>query len=251
MTYETALQRERRARAERRAERLLRKAVELDERSRAQVEGIPLGQPILVGHHSERRHRRALEKSRALGLRAYELGKAAQAAESAAQRAGSVITADDPEALEALRAKLDRLESGRELWKGISKALRSKEPEAALRALGLRENTIAACLEEGRVPSYVLQNLGANIRRVRARIEEIEARSTAKAREPVVGDGWRLEEDLDDCRARIYFDGKPSAELRAKLKAEGWRWSPSAGAWQRQATNAAWCSALRILGLEP
>lgn len=75
--------------------------------------------------------------------------------------------------------------------------------------------------------------------------------STAKAREPVVGDGWRLEEDLDDCRARIYFDGKPSAELRAKLKAEGWRWSPSAGAWQRQATNAAWCSALRILGLEP
>ena len=27
------------------------------------VAGIPAGQPILVGHHSERRHRRALERS--------------------------------------------------------------------------------------------------------------------------------------------------------------------------------------------
>ena len=33
------------------------------QRSNAAVEGIPLGQPILVGHHSERHHRRALEQS--------------------------------------------------------------------------------------------------------------------------------------------------------------------------------------------
>ena len=33
------------------------------ERSRAVVAGIPLGQPILVGHHSEKRHRRDLERS--------------------------------------------------------------------------------------------------------------------------------------------------------------------------------------------
>ena len=33
------------------------------ERSRAAVAGIPFGQPILVGHHSEKRHRRDLAKS--------------------------------------------------------------------------------------------------------------------------------------------------------------------------------------------
>jgi hypothetical protein len=32
--------------------------------SSAAVEGIPLGQPILVGHHSEKRHRAALKKAR-------------------------------------------------------------------------------------------------------------------------------------------------------------------------------------------
>lgn len=32
--------------------------------ARRAVEGIPMGQPILVGHHSERKHRRAVEKAR-------------------------------------------------------------------------------------------------------------------------------------------------------------------------------------------
>ena len=33
------------------------------------VKDIPLGQPILVGHHSERRHRRTLERAHAAGMR--------------------------------------------------------------------------------------------------------------------------------------------------------------------------------------
>jgi hypothetical protein len=52
-----------------RAEQLEGFADKNDERSRARYEassaiadGIPLGQPILVGHHSERRHRRDLER---------------------------------------------------------------------------------------------------------------------------------------------------------------------------------------------
>src|SRR5579884_300698 len=34
------------------------------ERSNALVEGIPMGQPVLVGHHSQRRHEKTLEQSR-------------------------------------------------------------------------------------------------------------------------------------------------------------------------------------------
>ena len=37
--------------------------------SRKATEGIPFGQPILVGHHSERRHRNAIERSRQLSAR--------------------------------------------------------------------------------------------------------------------------------------------------------------------------------------
>ena len=57
------------ARAETRADRLSDKAARLDKEAEARskaahaiADHIPLGQPILVGHHSERRHRRDLEK---------------------------------------------------------------------------------------------------------------------------------------------------------------------------------------------
>lgn len=39
------------------------RAHEQAERSRQAIEGIPFGQPILVGHHSERKHRKAIEKA--------------------------------------------------------------------------------------------------------------------------------------------------------------------------------------------
>ena len=59
-----------RERLERRAERREewadsreRKADAAMDASRQAVEGIPFGQPILVGHHSERSHRKALQRS--------------------------------------------------------------------------------------------------------------------------------------------------------------------------------------------
>ena len=251
MTIETAHQRARRERAERRAERLHHEAEALHARSRAEVAEIPFGQPVLVGHHSERRHRRAVEKSRALGFKAYETSQAAREAKAAARAAGRTISSDDPEALEALRRKLEGLEATRDRLKEASKAHRRGEDlVTALRAAGLTDRTIAS-IPGGGFPSFLTTNLGAEIRRVKKRLEDLEARATATAREPVEGDGWRLVEELEDNRTRIYFDGKPADDLRDRLKASGWRWSPNAGAWQRQATPAAWSSALRLLGAQP
>lgn len=45
------------------AENAKRRSSELYNASHDAVRGIPFGQPILVGHHSEQRHRRALEQS--------------------------------------------------------------------------------------------------------------------------------------------------------------------------------------------
>ncbi|MFG1626218.1 DUF3560 domain-containing protein [Kribbella sp. NPDC049227] len=49
--------------------------------SRQIAGGIPLGQPILVGHHSERRHRRELERIQSLASRSVEQTRAADADE--------------------------------------------------------------------------------------------------------------------------------------------------------------------------
>lgn len=40
-------------------------------------------------------------------------------------------------------------------------------------------------------------------------------------------------------RLQIFFDDKPDDQVRALLKANGFRWSPSRGAWQRQLTGNA------------
>lgn len=56
----------------------------------------------------------------------------------------------------------------------------------------------------------------------------------------------RVENDAADCRVRLYFDGKPSADVRMELKRNGFRWSPSNEAWQRQNTNNGIAVALQL-----
>src|SRR5690606_19093150 len=97
----------RQARIERLRERAARK---LSERAAAhaqvdQLADIMSGQPILVGHHSERRHRRDLErmsanmrKASALNSEDEELRRRADAAER-----NRAIFSDDPEAVRKLR----------------------------------------------------------------------------------------------------------------------------------------------------
>lgn len=61
-------------------------------------------------------------------------------------------------------------------------------------------------------------------------------------------EGFKIVKDFADNRLRILFDEKPAADVREKMKHNGFRWSPSAGAWQRQLTHNAVYS-LRYLGL--
>lgn len=56
----------------------------------------------------------------------------------------------------------------------------------------------------------------------------------------------RVENDAEDCRVRLYFNGKPSADVRTELKRNGFRWSPSNEAWQRQNTNNGIAVALQL-----
>jgi len=219
-----AKQEAKRERYAERAEKLRADAERLEKAARTRASFIPMGQPILVGHHSERKHRRDLDKINRDTDRALESYRKAEHYARKAEYYGNngAISADDPEAITKLQAKLACLETQREDIKTANKAARKAGRDPS--------------------PGYVLQNLGGTIRQVRERIKVLEAAQAraAKAKAPVVEcDGFTIEECPEDNRLRFIFEDKPSSEIRAIMKAHGFRWAPSVGAWQRQLTENA------------
>jgi len=251
---ETEHQRERRERAERKAERLGRLADAQWEDARAETEHIPLGQPILAGHHSERRHRKALERQHRKEGQAIETLRAAEAARSAAKRAGHAISSDDPEAIEALEARLAELEAERALSKAINAAYRKGGWEAVEEVPGVTPKLLSKAKRTMEVAHWLkapmdTKNLGANVRRVKKRLEELQAAAERTAAPPIEGDGFTITEHAEDNRIRFTFAERPSRDVTAKMKRAGFRWSRRHGAWQRQ-LNAAGRYAAREMARE-
>lgn len=92
------------------ADKARQRSDEAFERSENAVAGIPMGQPILVGHHSERAHRAAIDKSwAAMGKSVEEMHKA-EAHESKAEyweRIADKIDLSMPESIEYFEHKLE------------------------------------------------------------------------------------------------------------------------------------------------
>ena len=90
---------------------------------------IPPGQPILVGHHSERHHRRDLDKIDRNMRKSIEAGeKAAYYASRAANAASNhAISSDDPDAVEKLEAKLAKLQAQQERDKAMNAWYRKRK----------------------------------------------------------------------------------------------------------------------------
>lgn len=244
-TYE-AKQADRRERMAARAERLRAYAAAEFRKAdlREEVSGIPMGQPILVGHHSEKRHRRALRRADDAMRRAIAAQRAAERLESALQHATTrpAISSDDPDAIEKLREKIEKAERDQEMFKAVNKLVRKKD-RAGMAALGMSEKAIENAFTPdfcGRigVPAYVLQNNNANIRRMKERIAILEQNAKRERTENIVN-GVRVVENAEENRLQLFFPGKPDDAVRKALKGSGFRWSPSAGAWQRQLNNSA------------
>jgi hypothetical protein len=111
----------------------------------------------------------------------------------------------------------------------------------ALKALGLTDIDIEK-LKHG-IPSYekkpfaswALSNNNAEIRRVKAKIEELDKlNQTEDASTAFKGGELRINTDIN--RVQFIFDDKPCEAVRTLLKSKGFRWAPSEGAWQRQRT---------------
>ena len=83
------------------------------QRSEEAVAGIPFGQPILVGHHSESRHRNAIKRSDAAMRKCVEESDKARSHESKAEyweRKAEVIDLSMPESIEYYKTELAKAE---------------------------------------------------------------------------------------------------------------------------------------------
>ena len=101
------------------ADKARQRSDEAFERSNNAVAGIPLGQPILVGHHSEGMHRAAIKKSWAAMDKSVEESKKAEAHESKAEyweRMADRIDLSMPESIEFYEHKL---EAAKEYHEGL------------------------------------------------------------------------------------------------------------------------------------
>ncbi len=167
------------------------------------------------------------------------------------------ISADDPDAVGKLKTKLENLEESQETMKLVNSYFREKGtldgcPFLTTEQAESLKSDMAAKWHYGRAPylPWQLSNNGAEIRRVKQRIEELER----KAETVYVGwefDGGYVEPDKEDNRLRIYFDEKPDEATRSELKSSGFKWFPKAGAWQRQLTANAFYAADHLLFIQP
>lgn len=155
------------------------------------------------------------------------------------------ISADEPDAVGKLKAKLERLEAFQNKMKAVNAYYRKHKtldgcPELSAEEVEKLKAGMARNWRAQPKPyeSYELSNNNAAIRQVKARIEEL----TRQAEVPYVGwefDGGEVKADRDANRLQVFFDEKPSREVCSAMRHAGYRWAPSVGAWQRQLNDNA------------
>lgn len=221
---------------------------------------LPFGQPILVGHHSESKHRRLIANIDNNMSKSVEAQKKADYLEAKAESVGTAgIASDDPEAIQKLKDKLNNLTRSQEMMKAINKVIRSKHTtdadkiEYMMHTHQITEKHAKELLKgdfAGRVgfPSYALQNNNATINTTKKRLEELEKLHNEAPLEDqgqANGTEWTLYEE--DGRIKFAFDAIPSDEVRGILKSNGFKWSRFSKAWVRKMTGNAVRTTKRVI----
>ena len=128
---------------EKRRERYLTKAASARKESHrrfqtahSMAQAIPFGQPILVGHHSEKRDRAYRKRIDQNFQKSFDANEKARYYEDKATSVGmGGISSYDPDAIRKLEEKLARLRRRQEFMKAANKAVRMKDEEKGNRQL--------------------------------------------------------------------------------------------------------------------
>lgn len=206
---------------------------------------IPFGQPILVGHHSEKRARADAQKIENAYRKTYE---SAEKAEYLAKRAAAVenstaVSSDDPNSIEKLQEKIVKLTAQKEFYKAINAYYRKhKTCKGFIGAQGVLTDEQAEKLDANAVDGYGqpvagyhLTSLNQRIKSAKERIEQLKT-SEEMLDETIAFDGGEIESSSELNRVIIRFDERQSEEVTAQLKRNGFKWSPTTKGWQRLRT---------------
>lgn len=98
-------------------------------------------------------------------------------------------------------------------------------------------------------PAYHTTSIRQRLKKAKERLEEYYKRKTngQESGNGLKFDGGEIVKNAELNRLQILFDDIPDAETRTALKQNGFRWSPSNKAWQRQLTDAAERAAKSVL----
>ena len=167
------------------------------------------------------------------------------------------ISADDPQAVQKLEKKLESLEKSQETMKAVNAYYRKHKtldgcPHLPPEELEKLKADMASSwhLEDKPFATWALSNNSAEIRRVKDRIKSLSQQKEIG----FVGwefDGGKVEANTEANRLQIFFEDKPEEATREALKNNGFRWSPKAGAWQRQLTSNAYYAADYVKAIAP
>ncbi|MEZ3491533.1 MAG: DUF4316 domain-containing protein [Lachnospiraceae bacterium] len=167
------------------------------------------------------------------------------------------ISADDPQAVQKLEAKLEKLQAAQDTMKAVNAYYRKHKtldgcPNLSAESIEKMKSEMSSQwhIEDKPYPSWALSNNNAEIRRIKGRIAEL----TKKQETAYAGwefDGGTVEANREDNRLQIFFEEKPDEKTRETLKGNGFRWSPKAGAWQRQLNDNAIYAADRLSCIRP
>lgn len=169
------------------------------------------------------------------------------------------IHAEDAHAVEQLQARIAEAARLQDKMKAANKIVRDKKLSDDEKVVRLRSEC-GIPPERGRkllrpdfagrigFANYELTNNTANIRRMQTRVESL-TKESARPSVTVEFPGGRMEDSAEDCRVRIYHDTKPGPDVIAKLKSNGFHWSPSNRAWQRLRNDSARWAAMRVTGV--
>lgn len=187
--------------------------------SNEMISMIPPGQPILVGHHSEKRHRNHLEKTNNKIRKSVDLESTAgyYAQKSESYMSNGKISSYDPQAIQKIEMEIEKKVQRIELMKAENKKAK-KDGKVAPHEL------------------YTFGNLNARIRSMKKRLKILKAYESRPDEVIEIELGKVLILPSEN-RVNIHFDSIPSPEMRRKLKFFGFRWAPSAKVWTRRYSN--------------
>ncbi|MHC2258293.1 hypothetical protein [Sinorhizobium meliloti] len=172
------------------------------------------------------------------------------------------IRSGDPSAMQRivtrideLALSIDRMKAANAIIRRMEKELSSEEDMVAAVAANTGLSPEAAARGIKLAPwqsrrGFGTTNSRAELRRLQRRLSAIakmKERGTQSHEVDTSAGAVEIKENADMARIQLIFPDKPDESTRRVLKANGFRWSPSQGAWQRHLNEAGRYAAQRVL----